>query len=103
MKLLKKLAGWLRAFLKYTALLLVPLFLVFVLGEQVESWRLGAIAACEGAKDPGNCMRQRAYLPGAPYYPDITRRLVGGYARLVGGWLGASYAPPPPPPPADEE
>ena len=74
---------------------LLPAFVIFVVGEQVESFRLGAIAACEGAKDEANCMRQKGYLASSPYYPDITRRLVGGYARWLGGALGASYAPPP--------
>ncbi len=83
--------------LKWTALALLPLFVVFVIGEQIESARLGAIAACESAKDGPNCMRQKGYLAANPLYPDITRRLVGGYARLLGGALGASYAPPPPP------
>jgi len=100
MKFLARLGGWLRRGLTWSVVLLVPLFVLFVIGEQVESWRLGAIAACEGSKDPGNCLRQRAYLPGPPHYPDITRRLLGGYARSVGGLFGASYVPPPP---AEEE
>lgn len=79
--------------LRWLALLAVPLAVLFVVGEQVESRRLGAVAACEAAGDPGNCMRRRGYLLNDPYYPDITRRVVGGYARTLGGWLGASYAP----------
>jgi hypothetical protein len=47
-------------------------------------------------------MRQHGYLAIAPFYPDITRRLLGGFARTAGGWMGASYAPPPPPD-ADED
>ncbi len=86
----------LKKLLKWSAFTLLPLFVVFVTGEQVESYRLGAIAACENAKDTSNCLRQRGYLAAAPFYPDITRRLVGGYARILGGALGASYAPPPP-------
>ena len=97
--ILARLGTWLKHVLKWSALTLVPAFALFVVGEQIESARLGAIAACEAAKDTGNCMRQRGYLGAAPFYPDITRRVLGGGARLLGGALGASYAPPPP---ADE-
>lgn len=93
------LGTWLKRLLKWSTLTLIPTFALFVVGEQIESARLGAIAACETAKDSGNCMRQRGYLAAAPFYPDITRRVLGGGARLLGGALGASYAPPPP---ADE-
>ena len=93
--ILDKLVAFLKSLLKWSALTLVPLAVLFVVGEQVESFRLGAIAACEGAKDDANCMRQKGYLASSPYYPDITRRLVGGYARWLGGALGASYAPAP--------
>lgn len=92
---LSKLSVILKVALRWTAMTLLPAFVIFVVGEQVESFRLGAIAACEGAKDEANCMRQKGYLASSPYYPDITRRLVGGYARWLGGALGASYAPPP--------
>lgn len=93
---LLKFLAFLKKALRWALLTLVPAFAIFVVGEQVESFRLGAIAACEGAKDGANCMRQKGYLAGAPHYPDITRRLVGGYARWLGGAMGASYAPPPP-------
>jgi hypothetical protein len=89
---LLKTAAALKWLLRWAAMTLLPAFVVFVVGEQVESFRLGAIAACESAKDSANCMRQKGYLASSPYYPDITRRLVGGYARSVGGALGASYA-----------
>lgn len=85
--------NWTGRALRRLALVALPLAVLFVVGEQVESWRLGAVAACEGAGDPANCMRRRGYLHNEPYYPDITRRVVGGYARTLGGWLGASYAP----------
>jgi hypothetical protein len=92
-----KFVAFLKKLLRWASITLLPAFAIFVVGEQVESFRLGAIAACEGAKDGANCMRQKGYLAAKPYYPDITRRLVGGYARWLGGALGASYAPPPPP------
>jgi len=93
--LMTRLGRLLRQLLKWGAITLVPLAGLFVVGEQVESFRLGAIAACETAKDQPNCMRQKGYLAAAPFYPDITRRVLGGYARRLGGALGASYAPPP--------
>jgi hypothetical protein len=86
--------AFLKKLLRWALISLLPAFAIFVIGEQVESFRLGAIAACEDAKDGANCMRQKRYLAASPYYPDITRRLVGGYARSVGGALGASYAAP---------
>ena len=80
----------LRSLLKWLLLLGVPLF---VAGEQIETFRLGALASCEAAKDGALCMRQKGYLQKAPFYPDISRRVVGGGARLLGGWMGATYAP----------
>lgn len=97
--LMARLGVLLQRLLKWAAITLVPLAILFVVGEQVESFRLGAIAACESAKDRPNCMRQKGYLAAAPFYPDITRRALGGLARKLGGAMGASYAPPP----ADEE
>jgi hypothetical protein len=82
--LVRKIAGWIAA-------VLVVLFIVFVVAEQAEVSRLGAIAACESNKDLPNCMRQRGYLASAPYYPDLTRRMLGSYARLAGNAFGASY------------
>ena len=95
--ILDKLVAFLKSMLKWGALTLVPLAVLFVVGEQVESYRLGAIAACESAKDAPNCMRQKGYLAATPFYPDITRRVLGAYARKLGGAFGASYAPPAPP------
>ena len=92
-----KIGNLLKNTLKWLALTVIPLFIVFVIGEQIESARLGAVAACETAKDQPNCMRQRGYLAASPFYPDITRRVIGGYAKLLGGALGATYAPLPPP------
>ncbi|WP_439114079.1 hypothetical protein [Hydrogenophaga sp.] len=95
MTILARSALLLRSVFRWTVRLLVPLFVVFVVAEQVEAHRLGAIAACESAPTaPENCLRQRGYLASAPYYPDITRRLLGHYARSLGGALGASYATP---------
>ncbi len=82
--LLRKIATWIGA-------LLVVLFVIFVVAEQAEVSRLGAIAACESDKDLPNCMRQRGYLAATPYYPDLTRRMLGAYARLAGNAFGASY------------
>jgi hypothetical protein len=42
--------------------------------------------------DPSGCMQVRGYLPSAPHYPDLTRRMVGSYTRTVGSLLGANYS-----------
>lgn len=68
----------------------VVIFLFF-LGEQFEVGRLGAIAECEEVVNKGACLRSKGYLPQAPYYPDLGRRYLGSFARMVGGDLGASY------------
>lgn len=75
----------------WTGTLLILLFVIFVVAEQVEVARLGAVAACESDKDLPTCMRTRGYLAATPYYPDLTRRMLGSYARLAGNPLGASY------------
>jgi hypothetical protein len=36
-------------------------------------------------------LREKGYLENDPYYPDLTRRYLGAYARAIGGDLGASY------------
>lgn len=97
---MKKLLALMKTGAKWLAWSCLPLLVLFVVGEQVEARRLAAIAACETSSDAANCMRQRRFLAASPYYPDITRRVLGGYARILGGAMGASYAPPPPP---DEE
>ncbi len=77
---------------------------IFFLGEQFEVGRLGAVATCEEAANKNTCLRSKGYLPQAPYYPDLGRRYIGGFARMVGGDLGASYKEPvaaPPAPPAE--
>lgn len=84
-----------KAAIQWLGWTMLVLVVAFVMGEQLESGRLGAVAACESAKDASVCVRQRGYLLQSPYYPDISRRVVGGWARLVGGTLGASYAPAP--------
>jgi hypothetical protein len=83
-KLLKKLLIWLVAPLAFVVFL-------FFLGEQYEVGRLSAVASCEGSVNTPACIRSKGYLAGEPYYPDLGRRYIGGFARLVGGDLGASY------------
>ena len=83
-KLLKKLLIWLVAALAFVVFL-------FFLGEQYEVGRLSAVASCEGSVNTPACIRSKGYLASEPYYPDLGRRYIGGFARLVGGDLGASY------------
>jgi len=83
-KLLKKLLIWLVAPLAFVEFL-------FFLGEQYEVGRLSAVASCEGSVNTPACIRSKGYLASEPYYPDLGRRYIGGFARLVGGDLGASY------------
>lgn len=83
-RLLKKLLLWL-------ILPVVLLISLFGLGEQFEVGRLSAIASCEGSVNNPACIRSKGYLANAPYYPDLTRRYLASYARLIGGDLGASY------------
>ena len=82
--LLKKILLW---FILPLALLIF----LFVLGEQFEVGRLSAIASCEGSLNNAACIRSKGYLDKYPYYPDLTRRYLGSYARMIGGDLGASY------------
>jgi hypothetical protein len=73
---------------------ILPLVLViffFVLGEQFEVGRLSAVASCEGSVNNAACIRSKGYLAGDPYYPDLSRRYFGGFARFIGSDLGASY------------
>ncbi|QWE23090.1 hypothetical protein FD975_02465 [Polynucleobacter sp. AP-Jannik-300A-C4] len=70
---------------------LVLLIFFFVLGEQFEVGRLSAVASCEGSINNAACIRSKGYLASSPYYPDLTRRYFGLYARMIGGDLGASY------------
>lgn len=83
-KLLKKLLIWLVAPLAFVVFL-------FFLGEQYEVGRLSAVASCEGSVNTPACIRSKGYLDSEPYYPDLGRRYIGGFARMVGGDLGASY------------
>ena len=83
-KLLKKLLIWLGAPLAFVVFL-------FFLGEQYEVGRLSAVASCEGSVNTPACIRSKGYLASEPYYPDLGRRYIGGFARMVGGDLGASY------------
>jgi len=92
-RLLKKL-------LKWVVLPLVLLIIFFLMGEQFEVGRLSAIASCEGSMNTASCIRSKGYLAGYPYYPDLTRRYFGAYARMIGGDLGASYKVEPQPIPA---
>ena len=88
-RFLKKLLFW----LIFPLLLLIS---AFVLGEQFEVGRLSAVASCEGSVNNPACIRSKGYLANAPYYPDLTRRYLGSYARMIGGDLGASYRVEPP-------
>ena len=81
---LKKLLFW----LIFPLILLISLF---ALGEQFEVGRLSAVASCEGSINNPACIRSKGYLANAPYYPDLTRRYLASYARMIGGDLGASY------------
>jgi hypothetical protein len=81
---LKKILFW----LIFPLILLISLF---GLGEQFEVGRLSAIASCEGSVNNPACIRSKGYLANAPYYPDLTRRYLASYARMIGGDLGASY------------
>lgn len=83
-KFLKKLLIWLVAPLAFVVFL-------FFLGEQYEVGRLSAVASCEGSVNTPACIRSKGYLASEPYYPDLGRRYIGGFARMVGGDLGASY------------
>ena len=83
-KFLKKLLIWLVAPLAFVVFL-------FFLGEQYEVGRLSAVASCEGSVNTPACIRSKGYLASEPYYPDLGRRYIGGFARLIGGDLGASY------------
>ena len=83
-KFLKKLLIWLVAPLAFVVFL-------FFLGEQYEVGRLSAVASCEGSVNTPTCIRSKGYLASEPYYPDLGRRYIGGFARMVGGDLGASY------------
>jgi hypothetical protein len=76
----------------------VLLIFCFVLGEQFEVGRLSAIASCEGSMNNAACIRSKGYLTSPPYYPDLSRRYFGAYARLIGSDLGASYRVEPPAP-----
>jgi len=77
---------------------LVLLIFCFILGEQFEVGRLSAIANCEGSMNNAACIRSKGYLASPPYYPDLSRRFFGAYARLIGSDLGASYRVEPPVP-----
>jgi hypothetical protein len=83
-KYLKRLLFW----LIFPLILLIALF---GLGEQFEVGRLSAVASCEGSVNNPACVRSKGYLANAPYYPDLTRRYLASYARMIGGDLGASY------------
>jgi hypothetical protein len=95
---LERIVRLLKKVLLWFILPLVLLIFSFVLGEQFEVGRLSAIASCEGAMNKAACIRSKGYLASAPYYPDLSRRYFGAYARMIGGDLGASYRVEPPAP-----
>ena len=88
---IEKIVGLLKKLLIWFILPLVLLVFFFILGEQFEVGRLSAVASCEGAMNTASCIRSKGYLDKYPYYPDLTRRYLGSYARMIGGDLGASY------------
>jgi len=90
----EKLESLIRLAKKALLWLILPLVILisgFILGEQFEVGRLAAIASCEGSMNNSACIRSKGYLATAPYYPDLARRYFGGFARMIGGDLGASY------------
>jgi hypothetical protein len=86
-----KILGILKKIVIWGLLPLTFLMFLFVMGEQFEVGRLEAIAGCNDCPDLGICLREKGYLATDPYYPDLTRRYIGAFARAVGGDLGASY------------
>jgi hypothetical protein len=88
---MEKIVGLLKKMLLWFILPLAVLAFFFILGEQFEVGRLSAIASCEGSLNTASCIRSKGYLANSPYYPDLTRRYFGAYARMIGGDLGASY------------
>jgi len=95
---LERIVRLLKKVLLWFILPLVLLIFSFVLGEQFEVGRLSAIASCEGSMNNAACIRSKGYLTSPPYYPDLSRRYFGAYARLIGSDLGASYRVEPPTP-----
>ena len=95
---LERIVRLLKKALLWFILPLVLLIFSFVLGEQFEVGRLSAIASCEGSMNNAACIRSKGYLTSPPYYPDLSRRYFGAYARMIGSDLGASYRVEPPTP-----
>jgi len=95
---LERIVRLLKKVLLWFILPLVLLIFSFVLGEQFEVGRLSAIASCEGSMNNAACIRSKGYLTSPPYYPDLSRRYFGAYARMIGSDLGASYRVEPPTP-----
>jgi len=95
---LERIVRLLKKALLWFILPLVLLIFCFILGEQFEVGRLSAIASCEGSMNNAACIRSKGYLASPPYYPDLSRRFFGAYARMIGGDLGASYRVEPPAP-----
>ena len=95
---LERIVRLLKKVLLWFILPLVLLIFSFVLGEQFEVGRLSAIASCEGSMNNAACIRSKGYLTSPPYYPDLSRRYFGAYARMIGSDLGASYRVEPPAP-----
>jgi len=93
---MEKIVGLLKKLLLWFILPLAVLVFFFILGEQFEVGRLSAVASCEGSLNTVSCIRSKGYLANSPYYPDLTRRYFGAYARMIGGDLGASYRVEPP-------
>jgi hypothetical protein len=86
-----KILGALKNLVIWGLLPLAFLTFLFVLGEQFEVGRLSVMASCKDCPDVSLCAKEKGYLASEPYYPDLTRRYLGAYARAIGGDLGASY------------
>lgn len=103
--MIDRIVQFLKKLLLWGILPLSVLIVLFFMGEQFEVGRLSAVASCESSPNKVSCIRSKGYLSEAPYYPDLGRRYLGAFARLVGGDLGAGYreepaAAPPAPAPA---
>lgn len=92
-----KILGILKNLVIWGLLPLAFLTFLFVAGEQFEVGRMEAIEYCNDCPDKGKCVRAKGYLVEEPYYPDLTRRYLGAFARAIGGDLGASYQEKPKP------
>ena len=87
----EKFLGLIKKLVLWGLLPLAFLTFLFVMGEQFEVGRLSAVAGCQDCPDLAICLREKGYLANDPYYPDLSRRYLGAFARAIGSDLGASY------------